>query len=107
MDTKTLISRLILEKRRYWGQLLYKEYYHLFQKIHSNQLLADLISDDLGIALSVKQIENIKKNYHKFSKTLAIQTTHLNDESEDIKAQSIYDKIYSDTQKTDFNLDNL
>jgi hypothetical protein len=69
METKALIIALIQANKRYWGKLLYETYFDLFQAIHSSELLAKWISQDLGFDIHEKQIKNIKQQYHKKTKT--------------------------------------
>jgi hypothetical protein len=69
METKALIIALIQANKRYWGKLLYETYFDLFQAIHSSELLAKLISQDLGFnIIREKQIKNIKQLYHRKGK---------------------------------------
>lgn len=106
METKAIIVRLIQEKKRYWGKLLYENYFMLFQKIHSNAILAELISTDLGISISAKQVENIKKNYQRKTKCKAPEPP-IEKENTSSLAQSIYENIYTKSKDSAFDLNNL
>ncbi|MFY7936497.1 MAG: hypothetical protein ACOVOQ_03895 [Flavobacterium sp.] len=106
MDTKTIILSLIKENKRYWGKLLYQEYFDLFQKIHSNQFLADLISKDLGFTFTEKQMENLKKRYH--TNVASIPVSNSSQVLKEIPSeQNLYDQIYGKTKKSDFDLNNM
>jgi hypothetical protein len=106
MDNKTIIKSLLQENKKYWGKLLFQEYFELFQKIHSNELLAKMISQDLGFELNEKQIENVKVYYQKKVKSKQIQPQQSTNSDEEW-AQNIYDKIYNQPKKTVFDLSGL
>ena len=110
MENKELIVYWLKEGKRYWGELLIKEYADLFQKIRSSPLLAEIISKDLGHEIKDYQIQNIKSKYLKTPvKPVSKKPTISNSipiTGENIE-QKIYDEIYNKSQKGDFSLDNL
>lgn len=105
MDSKAIIIQLIKENKRYWGQLLYQEYFHLFQKVRSNALLAELITKDLGHTISEKQIDNLKKRLHS-TVLPKIQTPSIPAKTTNTE-QELYNQIYGQTSKSQFDLDNM
>lgn len=106
MDTKKLVIELIKEKKRFWGKLLYQEYFELFQKVHSNHKLAELISKDLDFSINERQIENIKKKYHKSHNIIESKGIKQQQPNDDF-GQTLYNQIYNRENKSGFNLDNL
>lgn len=110
MENKELIITLLKQGKRYWGELLLKEYAELFQKIHSNPLLAEMISKDLGHEIKHYQIQNIKAKYLKPAKKVPIPNLPIkNSEPHKIDniEQKIYDEIYKKSKSEGFNLKNL
>jgi hypothetical protein len=105
MDSKVLIIQLIKENKRYWGQLLYQEYFDLFQKVRSNALLAELITKDLGHTISEKQIDNLKKRLHS-TVLPKIQTPSIPAKTTNTE-QELYNQIYGQTNKSQFDLENM
>lgn len=105
MDSKVLIIQLIKENKRYWGQLLYQEYFDLFQKVRSNALLAELITKDLGHTISEKQIDNLKKRLHSTVSSKS-QTPSIPSKTTTTE-QELYNQIYGQTNKSQFDLDNM
>lgn len=105
MDSKAIIIQLIKENKRYWGQLLYQEYFDLFQKIRSNAVLAELITKDLGHTISDKQIDNLKKRLHS-PVSSKIQTPTILAKTTNIE-QELYNQIYGQTNKSQFDLGNM
>jgi hypothetical protein len=106
MDNKTIIKTLLQENKKHWGKLLFQEYFELFQKVHSNELFARLISQDLGFTLNEKQVENVKVYYQKKVKSKQIQSQQSTNSDEEW-AQNIYDKIYNQPKKSGFDLTGL
>lgn len=105
MDSKAIIIQLIKENKRYWGQMLYQEYFEMFQKIHSNKLLADLITKDLNHTITEKQIDNLKKRMGSSVNSKSNETSNPTPKTSN--EQDLYNQIYGQTGKSQFDLDNM